>query len=105
MSRRPLAPDVWEQALINGRRMHSSDTTAALAWAEQWYGAQGGRFAGEVARPDAEPVKNTLSDAASEALTLASDHGPGPAEREQPPAPPAPPAAKAKSRARQQGAA
>lgn len=47
MSRRPLAPEVWEQALINGRSVSPSDDTAALAFAEQWYLDQGGAFIDE----------------------------------------------------------
>ena len=46
MSRRPLAADLWEQALLNGRRIHPGDDAAALLWAEHWYGAQGGGFEG-----------------------------------------------------------
>jgi hypothetical protein len=60
MSRRPLAADLWEQALLNGRRIHPSDDAAALAWAEGWYGAQGGGFDGPAAAvepaPDPDPA-------------------------------------------------
>lgn len=102
MSRRPLSPEVWEQALVNGRRIHPSDSEAATAWSERWYRDQGCRFT-----DDLEPVKNTMSDEAFEALMLASDHGPGPFEPEVPavepppvaPVPPRPPA-RGKRRAR-----
>ena len=44
MSRRPLAPDLWEQALINGRIVPSGSDQQALAYAEEWYARQGGAY-------------------------------------------------------------
>lgn len=44
MSRRPSAPEVWEQALINANRKFPSLNKEALAWAEDWYLSQGQRF-------------------------------------------------------------
>lgn len=44
MTRRPLAPEVWEQALINGRIVHPSDDEAVARYADEWYKAQGGLF-------------------------------------------------------------
>lgn len=74
MSRRPLAPDVWEQALINGRRMHSSDSAAALAWAEQWYAAQGCLFDGPAPAPaplpELEPEPEAGLEVAAEPVKI-----------------------------------
>lgn len=101
MARRPLAPDIWEQALVNGRRIHPGDDAAALSWSEAWYHSQGGRFDGEVEPAGDDPllpVENTMPDAEFEALVLQSDHAPGPAEVEE-----SKPAAKPKRRARQSG--
>lgn len=65
MSRRPLAPDVWDQALLNGRRIHPSDDAAALRWAEEWYRLQGGLFdGGEPAA--AEPAPAVIEEKAPE---------------------------------------
>lgn len=77
MSRRPLAPEVWEQALVNGRIVHPSSDKDVLAYAEKWYASQGGLFTGESA-PVPEPAENTMSDEEFEALMLQSDHAPGP---------------------------
>lgn len=88
MSRRPLAVDLWEQALLNGRRIHPSDDAAASAWAEQWYGAQGGLFDSPAAAPVPEPVDlSYLSDEAFEALAPQGEHATGDAEPEPAPAP------------------
>lgn len=98
MSRRPLSPEVWEQALVNGRRIHPSDSKAATAWSEHWYREQGGRF-----NDDLEPVENTMTDEEFETLIAASDHGPGPFEPEAPfvqPAPVAPVPPKPPTRSR-----
>lgn len=77
MSRRPLSPEVWEQALVNGRRIHPSDSEAATAWSEAWYVEQGGRFS-----DDLTPVENTMSDEEFKELIAQSDHAPGPFEPE-----------------------
>lgn len=45
MTLMPLAADVWEQALVNGRTVNPTDDKAALAWAKDWYAKQGGTFA------------------------------------------------------------
>lgn len=55
MSRQPLAPDLWEQALLNGRRINPSNDAEALAWAQRWYEARGGGFRQSVVMP-LEPV-------------------------------------------------
>jgi hypothetical protein len=52
----PLAADVWEQALVNGRTVHPSDNAAALTWAKDWYAAQGGTFSGGEPAPIEAPV-------------------------------------------------
>jgi hypothetical protein len=52
----PLAADVWEQALVNGRTVYPSDNAAALNWAKAWYAAQGGTFSGTEPTPAAPPV-------------------------------------------------
>ena len=44
MSRRPLAPDLWEQALVNGRIVSPGSDQEALEYAEKWYARQGGLF-------------------------------------------------------------
>ena len=54
MSRRPLAPDLWEQALINGRIVHSDSDQKVLAYAEDWYKRQGGVYDVE---PPAAPIE------------------------------------------------
>lgn len=56
MTRRPLAPDLWEQALINGRRIHPTDDAVALQWSERWYEVRGGAFESSEPRPVAEVV-------------------------------------------------
>lgn len=56
MTRRPLAPDLWEQALINGRRIHPADDAVALEWSERWYEVRGGAFENSEPRPLAEVV-------------------------------------------------
>ena len=80
MARRPLAADLWEQALLNGRRIHPSDDAAALSWAEAWYGAQGGGFDGPApaAAPAAapEPVAAAASAAEVEPVVAAAPKAP-----------------------------
>lgn len=61
MSRRPLAPDLWEQALINGRRIHPTDDAVALKWSERWYEARGGAFESNKPRPLTERPETTRS--------------------------------------------
>lgn len=75
MSRRPLSPDIWEQALLNGRRIHASDDRAAQQWAVQWYEAQGGRF-------DGEPVVTPAPEPAPEPEMAASEPEVEPAEEQ-----------------------
>lgn len=89
MSRCPLAPDVWEQAQINGRRMHSGDDAAALAWAEQWYEAQGGAFDGPSAAPAPLEIADSshLGDEALAVVTPQGEHATGDAEPEPAPEP------------------
>ena len=84
MSRRPLAADLWEQALLNGRRIHASNDAAALNWAEQWYGAQGGVFDGPRAAPVPLEIADSshLSDEAFAALMPQGLHATGDAEPE-----------------------
>ncbi len=79
MSRRPLAADLWEQALLNGRRIHPGDDAAALSWAEQWYAAQGGAFDGPTgAAPAPEPADlSALSDEQFTALAPQGEHATG----------------------------
>lgn len=91
MARRPLAPDVWEQALVNGRRIHPGDDAAALSWSETWYQSQGGRFDG-----DAEPA------VAADPEPVAEPE-PAPEPAAEPVAEPPKAAAKPKRRARQSG--
>lgn len=62
MSRRPLAPDIWEQALLNGRRIHPSDDQAAQAWSEQWYLKQGGLFDGQASTTQAAAAPEPVSE-------------------------------------------
>jgi len=71
MSRRPLSPDIWEQALLNGRRIHASDDRAAQQWAVQWYEAQGGQFDGDAVEipapaPEPEPAEDPIEEPAEE---------------------------------------
>jgi hypothetical protein len=62
MSRRPSAPEVWEQALVNSRRLFPHDSAKALQWAEEWYLKQGQRFiespviAPEVPQQESAPI-------------------------------------------------
>lgn len=60
MSQIALTPELWEQALVNGRRVHPSDGAKAVTWAEDWYGKQGGQFKDQavqpVKAPEPEPV-------------------------------------------------
>lgn len=56
MSRIPLSPDIWEQALINGRRAFPSDDSAAGGFAEGWYAEQGGRFQSDQPEAPQAPV-------------------------------------------------
>ena len=84
MSRRPLAADLWEQALLNGRRIHPSDDAAALTWAEQWYGAQGGLFDGPAAAepapaPELEPAADPAPEPDPEPAAAAAPEAPKPA--------------------------
>jgi hypothetical protein len=52
MTLQPNAPEVWEQALVDGRRVHPSDTAAAIAYAKERYAGTGYGFTGE---PEPEP--------------------------------------------------
>lgn len=54
MTRHPLAPELWEQALMNGRIVHPSDDEAVAQYADEWYRAQGGLFA---SASEPEPVE------------------------------------------------
>lgn len=54
MSRRPLAPDLWEQALVNGRIVSPGSDQEALEYAEKWYARQGGLFDGIEATTEPE---------------------------------------------------
>lgn len=60
MARIALTPELWEQALINGRRVYPSDGAQAVAWAEGWYVQQGGQFSHQdgapLATPEPEPT-------------------------------------------------
>lgn len=54
MTLQPNAPEVWEQALFDGRRVHPSDGAAAVAYAKERYDSLGYGFTGE-ADPEPEP--------------------------------------------------
>lgn len=71
MSRRPLAPDLWEQALMNGRIVSPGSDQEALEYAEKWYARQGGEFdtpeaAPEPAEAPAEQVTEQVTEQAAE---------------------------------------
>jgi hypothetical protein len=67
MSRRPLAPDLWEQALINGRIVSPGSDQEALEYAEKWYARQGGLFDGAEAAPEpVEPAPEPVAEPAPE---------------------------------------
>lgn len=44
MQKTPAAPELWEQALINGRIKHPSNGSKAVAWAQEWYLQNGGTY-------------------------------------------------------------
>lgn len=69
MSRRPSAPEVWEQALINSRRVLPNDPAKALQWAEEWYLKQGQRFIGEPEAAPEEPQADSASATETEPET------------------------------------
>jgi glutamate dehydrogenase/leucine dehydrogenase len=71
MSRRPLAPDLWEQALINGRIVHSDSDQKVLAYAEDWYKRQGGAYDVEPPAAPTEQVTEQVAEQVQEAPVVA----------------------------------
>lgn len=59
MTLQPNAPEVWEQALFDGRRVHPSDGAAAVAYAKERYDSLGYGFTGE---PDPEPEPEAVTE-------------------------------------------
>lgn len=57
MPKRPLTPELWEQALVNGRRIHPSDSAKCTEWALKFYKSCGGHFSGEDAEPPKKEIK------------------------------------------------
>jgi hypothetical protein len=62
MALTPLAADVWEQALINGRTVHPTSDKLAGEWALEWYLEQGGTFDGELQQPEPKAEPEAVSE-------------------------------------------
>ena len=78
MTRRPLSPEVWEQALMNGRIVHPSDDEAVAKYADEWYKARGGLFdPASEPEPAEEPQKEPEGEGeAQEPAQEPQEHAP-----------------------------
>lgn len=95
MALQPSDPAVWEQALVDGRMVHPSDSEASVAYAFKRFEELGGSFTGE-GEPEPEPTRGPLfEEAVAPVEEEASEEPLAPPAPLVPPAPLAPPIEKA----------
>jgi maltose-binding protein MalE len=80
MQKTPTAPELWDQALINGRTKHPSDGSSAATWAQEWYLENGGAYVEDAAievlvtpAPEACEVIKAEPEAEAEEAVVAAE--------------------------------